>query len=457
MPLVSVAQESCPEAPLILDLAGDILDGRAEVNRFEARRIGAEAAYLAILYGGLDTAAALDLIDTRLTDTHPDAPVLRAALRAARGDVEAGLAEINPDPVRAFALGGMSVRRAVLLADAGVTYFTLLHAGRAVPDLGDSIGPLTLGVELLALTSDQPDDVIGQIVKAADAAGYRHAALLLAADMTELAVFEGLMAKYAGDPEMEALAGMAWLQGYGATLRHGTGPVPRADAARQAERGELDARYYAVSRAAYHGGAAQFILTLLNQTGRDVEISAVAAAYLDEVEAGRIDPVRDPEAAWLFQYRALAKAMGADVVHATMGGFDFPTGRIRHYAGSAAETMDWVIARVALLPVVAGAELPPRPALLSPTFDWDMWTEVATALARGDAGPFEGDAGPVAAELLAGAGRWDEMEVVAAGFDPFERLVFLRDIMQRLDRGCAAYMAQPGQAMLLGGDSLYRF
>jgi hypothetical protein len=81
---------------------------------------------------------------------------------------------------------------------------------------------------------------------------------------------------------------------------------------------------------------------------------------------------------------------------------------------------------------------------------------VATAIRDGvNAG--DATTSAIAAELLSDQGRYAEAaDMAGLGGEAFDRLAVLRDLMQRIDRQCDAIMAQPGQAMLLGGDFLFR-
>ena len=82
---------------------------------------------------------------------------------------------------------------------------------------------------------------------------------------------------------------------------------------------------------------------------------------------------------------------------------------VRHYANDAQTTLDWVNARQALIPYLTGTEdaLPPRPALLTPEFDWKAWTTLAAAL-RTEPGSASDDINVeprIAAELLLAKGN----------------------------------------------------
>jgi hypothetical protein len=453
------ADETCAEAPLIAGMAGAIIEGRADLPGLHQRRFGAEAVYLALHYGGMDEAAARDLLATLAAENVTDARDVLAVLVMAREGVEAGLAVIDADPVRAFATAGLPVRRAVLMADGGESYFRLMREAEARPELAEGVGQfLAGGGEMVTLTAGMEDAALAQVVAAAEAEGRILLAIKLAAGLRDLSTFQRLMQDHADLPEVAEFATFSWMEANVFSLRHGGGPLPRPDAALQAERGAGDARLYAVFRAAWESGPEQFILTFMNQTGLEAEVAAVAQAYLAEVGAGRIDPVADPDAAWLVQYEGLGLVMEPAALQGTLGAFDWPPRRLRHYAGTAVESLDWMLAAQALGPVVRGevAGVPERPAMMTPEFDWALWTGLAEQIAGGGVGALPPESLGPAAELLIAAERWDDLAGVAAQMEPEERLMLTRDAMQRLDRRCDAWMASEGQG-LMGGAVMWRF
>lgn len=464
LPGPTVAQGTCAARADMLTFARTILQDREGLNRFERRRIGAEAAYVLIHYGDLDAVEVDALLSALQREPMPDAQDLRATLTVTRHGTHAGLLTLDPDPLRAFAMAGPSARRALLLADGGQTYFTLLQEAADRPDLADLL-PLRVaaGYDMPALVPDQSDAVLLSLSQTAEAAGVLVAAALLAADRSTLDAYEALIARHEGHDALTELEVMGRLHWYGATLRHGTGPVPRSDPVARQDRAEADKRFYEVMRAAYLDGPMQYGAAVMNQTGWEAEAAVVAQAFLDEVAAGRIDPVADPEAGWIFQYRAWAALKGRDGIQSVVGFFDFPSQRIRHYAGTALVSLDVMLAKEALRPFLQSemVTLPTRPALLSDGFDWEMWVRVAEAIRDGDHGGLTaGDAtmSVIAAELLSDQGRYAEAaELAGSGDEVFDRLVVLRDLMQRIDRQCDAIMAQPGQGLLLGGEFLFRF
>jgi hypothetical protein len=460
-PAASHAQPACAFAPDILSLAETILAGRTDLPNLQSRRFGAEAAYLILHYGAPDADQITALLAS--IDGVPAAGDLIAALAVSRDGVPAGLATLDPDPLRAFAMAGPSARRAILLADDGLTYFTLLAQTLANPDLAPLLPPnAPLGTDVLALVTDQPDATLLALSQSAAAAGFLRPAATLAAAMTDRAAFTDLTMAHLTDPVFADDPVGNWHIFNLATLVNDTGILPRPpspDGTDVSDRAAGDQQLYDVNRAAYHSGPAAYLATFLNQTGLTAETAIVARAYLDEVSAGRIDPVRDPDQAWLFQYRALAAVLGRETAQSVLPGFDFPGKPLRPYATGALSSLDWMLATEALGPVVVGgASIPTRPALLTDDFDWLLWTEIATAMAAG-APPGDDPARmAIAAALYAGTGSIDGGIALADRVaDPFERLYLLRDLMQRLDRQCDATMAHPGQALLLGGDYLFKF
>lgn len=448
----AAAQETCPEAPVIVQLAGAIIDGREELTGLHQRRHGAEAAYLALHYGGMEAGAARALMEDLAADGVVEAQEALAALVVTQDGVEAGLAVLNADPVTGFAQAGLSTRLAVMRADGGESYFRLLAEALAQPDLAEAAWNPGRWPELVIIAAGRPEAEVVAMAEAAAGRGLSQQAHLLAATLADGAVRDALVA---GLPPLDTSdAALVWQIENAAGLWHRLKPGAETEGALGG--GSFDA----MLRAAWHDGPAHFGSTLVNMTGWEEEGQAVASRFLAEVAAGRIDPVADPEASWLFQYRAWADAVGRDALHSAMRGWDFPQARLRHFAFTAVTSMDWMLAGDALVPYVTGAEsLPPaRPDLMTDDFAWFFWIGMARDIVAGDYDPEMPDPTvSVGLELLMQAGRWDEVMRVTVGMEPAARLSILRDAMQRLDRGCEAWMAMPGQALLLGGDVVWRY
>ena len=450
------AQDTCPGTDIILDMAQTILSSRGLLNQFEKGRIGAEAAYLALYYGG-PTDASLAAIDALAAEPrYGEAIDLAAAIRGIDG-----LAMLDPDPATAIARAGPSLQRAVILADRGETYARLIALALASdnPEAAYlNTSGFTLPVYLLA---DQDDQMRLDVAAASLRHGLPVIAAYLLADRLDLMAYFDLLRAFPDDPEVQALADPLVIMLSGATLRAGQ-MVPYADPPADPDIAEIRRNSFDIFRALWLGTPSDFISIMLNQTGRDRDIVAVTRVVLDHAADGRLDPVADPDLVWLLEYQALADQMGRDTVHATLGFFDFPSPNIRHFSGTALQSLDIILARETFGPYLRGEQsaLPDRPGLLADDFDWDRWVRLAQAVAAqgGDASFSDPADFAVAAELLAARGLWRQ---AAVSVDPvarlMDRLVLMRDMMLRVDRLCNAALVQPGQAMKQPGVYLWKF
>ncbi len=450
------AQDTCPGTDIILELAQQILTERAELNRFEQGRIGAEAAYLALHYVG-PTDATLALIDAMAAEPrHTEALDLAAAFRGIDG-----LALLDPDPVVAMSMAGPSMQRAVILADRGETYARLMSQALASEsaEVADFFRSSRMVVYLLA---DQDDQMRLDVAEAAVRNGLPEIAAVLLADQADQSAYFDLLMAFPDHPGIQDMAVRMAVMSSGATLRLGQmvrhdNPPDYAAIARS-RRNAFD-----TMRSLWLGTPSDFISIFLNQSGRDPETADVSRLVLSQVESGQLHPVTDPDLVWLLEYRGLAKILGRDYVHDTLTSFEFPSPKIRHFSGTALQSLDTILARETLGDFVRGKDstLPPRPDLLADDFAWDTWVRVAQAVAAGDLGGvgfFDGSEFAIAAELLAEAGEW---RAAAASIDPMrspmDRLNLVRDMMLRLDRLCDAALVQPGQAMMQPGGYLWKF
>ena len=451
------AQGTCPGTDIILDLAQQILTGRADLNRFEQGRIGAEAAYLALHYVG-PTDTTLALIDAMAAEPrHTEALDLAAAYRGI-----AGLALIDPDPVVAIATAGPSLQRAVILADRGETYARLMGQALNIDPLTEGFNRFTAGRLVVYLLADQDDQMRLDVADAAVRNDLPEIALYLLADrVDQTALFDVLLA-YPENTNVQSLADPMQVLSSGATLRTGQ-MLPYATPPQDAEMARSRRNYFDTLRSLWLGTPSDFLGIFLNQSGRDQAASDVARLVLAQVEGGQLNPVTDPDLVWLLEYRALAKDLGRDYVQQNLTGFEFPAMKIRHFAGTALQSLDIILARETLGDFVRGtdAALPPRPPLLSDDFAWDAWVRVAQAVAAGEFGGvgfFDASEFAIAAELLAEAGQW---RAAAGSIDPMarpmDRLTLVRDMMLRVDRLCDAALVQPGQSMMQTGGYLWKF
>ena len=452
---------SCKQTGAILNYANHILDNRAALPRFYKRRFGTRAAYMKIRYGKLGYDAGLRVLKPLLGKKIRGIRELTAAFVVQGRGVDAATRLLGDDPVLAFTRFGRFGMRAVIEIDRGKTFLRWVARARASSRYNKTFrsGPgLMLG--LAYLIADQSDEFKTDFAGNALAAGERVLAAAVLATMTSLDKYYAFLEVYQDDKLVSGMFRRGTLTGYGLTQVHNTGPgldrekLPDADKTRYRQ-------LYSVMRAAFYSGESDMLGTVLNQSGKIGEVNGVAIAYMKQVDGGLIDPVRDPDKAWLFVYRQLNKVFGPKEFE-TYGAFGFPY--TRHYMGqSVSEGMGWVIAADALAGYVNGTGRLPagRPGLLPAKQDWREWVRIA-GLITGGRFDFSSvrnrAAAKIAAELLFKAGRFGAViDIVEGKLTKRDGLAILRDFMMRLDRKCAAYATFPGQGVMLAGEPAYIF
>ncbi|MEM8741202.1 MAG: hypothetical protein AAGE13_06860 [Pseudomonadota bacterium] len=450
--------ETCAHRPLILQTAQAVLDARTDLGRFEQRRFGAEAVYLLIRYGAFSDAEIEAMLGDLATARVHGAADLHLAWRVARF----GAGELLAQAGTSFRnWSNPHVLHALIGLDAGQTVLRLFAQARADPDAATTLlamSPIN-GPGIAAITADFDDAARLRFARHAEAAGELRLAAHLLADRADLAEFRDLLARHAGAGWVEEILFGPGMWQWGTGLRVQEAPL-RVDGL--VETPEVAARrlsLYRVSKASYHDGLFAWLSIYVSQTGHEAESLAAADAFLNAHATGQVDPLRDPEAGWLIMFETLADAVGVEALRTTLQSFDMPSRSLRHFAGSAATTFDWVIAKRALRPLLTGKieTPPPRPSLLSPGWNWTEWTAIARALREDPTAPLPPSQHAIAAELLADAGAWEAAFAFAAQLEPRERVRLHSDFMKRLDRLCDAVSHMPGQALLLGGMTLYHF
>ncbi len=459
----SAAVDTCgPQREAILALAQWILDERDSAKGFTGRRFGTTAAYLLLRYDDLDFTegmALLDKVGEGASRGPSDLEALRLAFAISKLGVEEGLRATGQTALEAFAAFSPAVLRQVILTDQGETFFNLLAALREDPALAKSFERSYYdGVSLFYWLLDQNDAYKAELAGKAEAAGEVVLAALLLASRQDPGAYYALLERHA-DSDLAERAGPRLMNLYLATVLHHEKPLPVEgdDAERRLHRADQ----FDILRAAFRMGGLAWLSILYNQTGTEAPIAEAARDFLTEIEAGRLRPRAKLEQAWVYFYDTLAREMGAEDLSQAMIAFDIPRG-VRHYAGRAQATLDWMIARQALAPYLTGRadDLPPRPALLSADFDWQAWTTLAADVRRYSVGDDSGINGDPAAvvELMLTKGEIVRALHFARQSMPLEdRLWFHRDLMIRLDRLCDAYTVFPGAEMTLGGGILYVF
>jgi len=317
-------------------------------------------------------------------------------------------------------------------------------AGRADPRFAEPLSNVTLSQGVWPLVADQDDAFKRAFAANAEAAGEVITAAQVAGSMRDLTEYRAILARHPDDTLLQDLAGPAMIATFGPGLVY----LQDGGAERQMIRDAVAAQF--------HSGQSGFMATLYNMTGDDA-VGLAAADYLAALTGGTIDPIRAQEAAWAMQYAAVLQAAGPEMRNA-LGGFDWPTPKVRHYAGRAADTLDWVVAVEAWRPFMSGEtdDLPVRPALLGTGFDWAAWVTLAPALRAGDMATGGEEAPGIGVELLVLAGDYAAAaDWARARTEPRAREAVLTDLIQRMDRQCDAVTSFPGQALMLGGAILF--
>lgn len=435
--------EECRHQPEMMAFADDVLTLRPELGRFRQRAYGAEAVYLQLRYGGIEPAEAAgaiaDLIDARVRDSQELGAVFEIATRGLTPDLLTGAS-------------GLSGLRAALIADPDLVYKTASEAPER--DFANFLFNPYLHANA---TADLPSEQRRAIAAAAERNGELFSAGFILADLDDLSDFNAFMGRHKGNEPLEEFLEATSMPYYVGHLHRTTGQF-LAPTLLDGTFGNRT-RLAAVGSAGYHGPHFGFLNIFLNQSGLTEESASAAIAYLDALDGGRIDPIARPEDGWLLIYERLVGSLGQDRVDQSLGFFDWPTKTVRHYASLGTKTMAVVIALDGLRPVIGGAETAEPPVLLQDTSRWEEWVAMATLIRDGGMPSVSAEdeaAMVMAVELLVLADRFADVRDLTATLSPDDRTTIFRDLMIRLDRRCDAVTVHPGQALMLGGRTLYK-
>lgn len=438
----------CTGTDQIVTLANEILKQRADLPRLGQANFGTEAAYLWLRYtkpAFEDGLAWLD--DLSKSEGRPPRQI---------EDMMLAYAYANLSPDQALEALGLAqdaplvgtqgnADAALIVADDGKTFFAMLE--KALED-----GSVNHRYVIESITASRlyylDDDKKQTIAMNAEATGNLLLASYILASSMDHSAYNAFLGRHSDN---EFVLSMSPDFTGSNALNHGA-PFTRGNAT-------LLQRFI-VMRAGLLIGEADFLSILMNQSGWETEISLAAMAFLTRHSAGATSSVGALEENWLFVYDMIASFQDPQALANTMSRFDITT-KVRHYAGSAQQTVDWMRATQALIPYMTqkSDEMPLRPALLSADFDWDAMQGHAASIRQGDTPVAANETeAMMIAELLVGAGQVDAALAFAQEhLAPKPRLTFFRDILKRLDRKCAAYSVMPGQSLLLGGQMALRF
>lgn len=447
---VAAEAETCRHAPAILSLSDTVLNHRKSPVRLGARRFGATAAYLKIRYGRMSAEDIQVLLQGLLEDRDHGSLELAATWLVKEqgpGDVltEFG-AELKQRPDILFSI---SLLRALLLA--GAHEMVIAQLVQAPPaEQWQHAQNLTIAV------LDQPDALKERLADAALSGGLTRLALGLTATRLDPAAWDAIVKKV--DPaEIQTWAP------YWRTMRSAAGGPGLVIASPQTGvQAESWSKFHDVAVAAALQPQREFLSAYLNQTGQVDRAQAAALSLRREIEAGSLPRAGTFDRAWLAAYAELRRLTDDPAVldrdlAATAG--------VRPQRSSVRAELDWIMAIDALGPYLrreTDAEpLPPDTLSGEMVREWGKWIGMARLVREdpGSPGLASSEASlAIAAELLLGAGKSDQIAAQIEGRAPSATTVAIADdLLMRLDRMCASYLWYPGEALLLAGRPVFRF
>jgi len=458
--LAQPAPAACRHTPAILAAAALMLKEPAGKPRFWRDLHGSDAAYLQILYGQLDLAAASALFE-RLAARERQ-PERLAELRMSHARTQGRLALIaSLDAAQGHASPlsqlGTSVLRALVVEDGGGWLIgemkRWLETGANADVLAQSV---TLGTG--RAIADLDDTTKAAFAHAAEAAGLWKLAFTVHANRDDLAPLVGLIDRapvgaffptplspeQRNDLLRHALVLAEVREGFDMAIQP---PELKAFDASNPPRANFRDLY----RLAGRFPDASLLVTLINQSGEIRLASELAPDLLRGIKSGRYDPAKAPDAVFVAMIEGIDRILGIEKRQAMLAGFELVDTSLR--GANAADYADHVIARLLLAPIVAGGEgAVERPALLTPKFDWDGALRIARQLGSGQ--PVAEADRLRAAWLLAGAGKFEEaIELLGLVVDETHAAAAGHSLAIMLDRACTDVLAPPLPLF----PSLYRF
>jgi predicted transcriptional regulator len=441
-PGARAAELPCDEA--IGALSRYVLDGREVLPPLRARRLGAEAGYLAIRYGPLPAAETEALLD-RLDEAGiiPARDLIAAWYVSERGLAGAQEALGEEALAAAGTATGISLTRALLLA--GETDAVL---SRIAPD--DSAAPSVVYTAVL----DQDDAFKAALAEAAEAAGLVDVAAGLVATERDANAWKAFAAGVADPATLERLvATYHWLP---AVMGNSALPRPPGAPGSEVNRALLEETMINVALQPER----EFLMAYANYTGLMAEAHAASEAVREALETGAIPYIGTFDEGWLVAYRALlagAEPQAAETL------WQVPVSPARHLRATVGDTIDWIIAVERLGPYAMGGGkgAPGVPDEVSADFaaTWPEWVAVAEALRVDPLDPAlrEAESFPIAAELiLARSDLGNDLGTLVSFFEASEATAasveMANDFAMRLDRMCGAYLWQPSESILLAGQ-----
>ncbi len=318
---------TCTHRDNILKFGDYILRNRSKAHVFSKRRFGAVAAYLKIRYEDLDYDSGMHVLRPLLDANVYNAHEVAVPFTIANRDIDEALALIDADQLEAFYKLGTFGTRALILRDGGRTFLRLVKQAMSAEKIDLNFGAnYSFGLHAAYPVVDQSDGFKSKFAELAEAEGELVLGAAVLGTRSELSAYHSFMKKHAGSERLHQILNDRALTGYGLTMLHNTGPVfsdpdlPESDKI-------LQRQLYSIMRAAYFGGEQDFLNIYINQSGNISGAQEVADEYLGRVEGGFLNPVRNPDDAWIFIYKKLVEVAGRTGVDEQLNSFNFPSTR----------------------------------------------------------------------------------------------------------------------------------
>ena len=452
-----------PHRDTIVALADRILAERGELKGFKPKQFGTLALFLKVRQLDLPLAEGLALMREHKgsrRDTPRQLDDLMVNFAISKMGVDRGLAITGQRPLDTFMSAFYTVQRQMILADEGASFFRHLQTVRADPELNEDFKKWFFGgMAVAGYLLDQDDAFKYALAQRAIEHDEILMAGMLLGSMQDLTAFYEL-AETPAAKEIGIFPKDYHLMSNGLTgLTQSAAPVRHEEKPEMIEYRRKD---FDIVEAMQRQEGMAWLGIVYNQTGRQDEVAAAARSFLSAIDAEAVDPVADMEFAWVALAEMLQIEMGFEDTARTMGSFDLSR-TVRHYAGRASETVDWMTALVEFDKFMSGraATLPDQPNFMSDAVDWGKWGQVAVVVRDEDLGVLSGNdpmAVRIAVELLYRSGRVAEaVELSAKIEDVADRLSIYRDLMRRLDLRCDGFTYLPSGGLTLGGAPMLTF
>jgi hypothetical protein len=449
--ITAKAQDFCPQREAILSLSDIVLADRAALPALAARRYGAEAAYLKIRYTPLSEQETRGLLQTLFVSKIRAADDLAYAWYITRYGYSGAVAQLGDENFNSLIAGaGISTIRAMLLS-----------GDRATNILMDRIaaGRISLFSSAAIAVVDHPDNVKERVASAAEAHGLPIVAAYVVASEKNPQAWDAFLTRQSGQGNIQNLTKQAFMMP--AVVGN---PILRRSGITDAS---ADVMYNRIVMSVAFEPESDFLNTLVNQTGRVGAVDMVATILTRQITDGTIKRNGTLDNAWLLAYRHLSVLIGRSELDSFLD--------ITAYSGSRyvrsnsifmlRDVIDQLLAVETLQPYMTGKidTIPTEPIELSNKMKsvWPHWGEVASLIRNGKLSPDlakEPETFGIATELLLAKGELAALrtfiELAPAGA---ARATIANDLAMRLDRTCTAYLSRPGEALLLPGQSLFKF